>query len=476
MKIKKAITHYQYGLLGLDLFVCAFSFFIAYWARHYELFPSISPDYLNALPVVLIVWIGCFRYFGLYNGKAGTAAEFIQLLKANVAGVMGLLAVTFFYREFAYSRITTATFAVTVFFLDFFVRQVFHLFVRDVLKSFKWKHQVLIVGCGEVGKTLIREFLVSATEFRVVGFLDDDETLQHTFYLSVPCMGRVQDLEVVLDRSDVDEVVIAFPSAPKELYTKIMSICTERDIMFKFVPKMFKVMLQDISMDILGDVPLIGLKGNNLTGFNYIIKRVFDTAVSLLLLVALFPLMLLTTLLIKIVSPGPAFFTQERIGYKKEPFKFIKFRSMQQNSDNEIHQKYVKDWIASGKDSALKDGGTTVHKLTNDPRIIPFVGSLIRKSSIDELPQLFNVLKGDMSLVGPRPCLRYEMESYKPWHKARFDALPGITGLWQVSGRNKLTFNEMVRLDINYLQNWTFSKDLLIILKTPYIVLFDKAY
>jgi len=124
----------------------------------------------------------------------------------------------------------------------------------------------------------------------------------------------------------------------------------------------------------------------------------------------------------------------------------------------------------------LKDGGTTVHKLTHDPRIIPFIGSLIRKSSIDELPQLFNVLKGDMSLVGPRPCLRYEMEDYKVWHKARFDALPGITGLWQVSGRNRLTFDEMVRLDINYLQNWTFSKDLLILLKTPYIVLFDKAY
>jgi len=408
---------------------------------------------------------------------AHTAVEFIQIIKANAAGVMGLLTITFFYRDFAYSRIVVAIFAVTVIFLSLFFRQVFRLFARDVLKSFKWKHQVLLIGCGEVGKTLIREFLQSATEFRVVGFLDDSQALQHTFYIGVPCMGRVEDLEVVLERNDIDEVVIACPSAPKELYRGIMNICIERDVKFKFVPKLFKVMLQDISMDILGDVPLIGLKGNNLTGFNYILKRIFDTVVSILLLVIIAPLMLVTALLIKIVSPsGPVFFTQERIGYKKEPFKFIKFRSMHANSDNAIHQKYVKEWIANNENSALKDGGTTVHKLTHDPRIIPFIGSLIRKSSIDELPQLFNVLKGDMSLVGPRPCLRYEMEDYKVWHKARFDALPGITGLWQVSGRNRLTFDEMVRLDINYLQNWTFSKDLLILLKTPYIVLFDKAY
>ena len=154
----------------------------------------------------------------------------------------------------------------------------------------------------------------------------------------------------------------------------------------------------------------------------------------------------------------------------------IIIRSMHHNTDESIHEEYVKNWINNGKESAIKDGNIEVHKLTNDPRIIPHIGKFIRKYSIDELPQLFNVLNGDMSLVGPRPCLQYEMEQYKPWHKARFDALPGITGLWQVSGRNRITFDEMVRLDISYLQNWSFEKDIIILLKTPFVVLFDKAY
>ena len=476
MKIKKAITHYQYGLLILDLVVWTYSFFLSFWARHFDQFPSISSQYLHVLPVVLIIWFVSFRYFGLYKGKAGSASEFKQLLKANVASVMGVISLTFFYREFAYSRISATIFVGTVLFLSFSARQMFHLFVRDTFKSFKWKNQVLLVGCGKVGKTAIKEFLENATEVEVVGFLDDAQPLQHTHYLGVPCMGKVEDLQIVLELNNIDEVVIAFPSAPEVIYTEVMNICRENDVNFIFVPKLFKLMLQDISVDVLGDIPLIGPKGNNLTGVNYIIKRAFDMAVSILVLVAVAPLLLLVALLIKVISPGPVFFIQERIGYRKESFKLIKFRSMHHNSSDAIHQEYVKEWITNGENSILKDGGSTVHKLTNDPRIIPFVGSLIRKFSIDELPQLFNVLKGDMSLVGPRPCLQYEIGNYKDWHKARLDILPGITGLWQVSGRNKLSFDEMVRLDIDYLQNWTFSKDFLIILKTPYVVLFDKGH
>ncbi|EFK11526.1 exopolysaccharide biosynthesis polyprenyl glycosylphosphotransferase [delta proteobacterium NaphS2] len=461
----------------LDLFVCTASFLFAFWTRHPGQFPSVSPEYLHALPIVLFVWFASYKYFGLYNAKSVKQGEVIQLTKANSAGILVLLSLTFFYRDFAYSRIVLSTFAASSFLLGLFSRHAFRLFAENVLKSFKWKHQVLVVGCGEVGKTLIREFLANSTEFKVVGFLDDAPALQHTFYLGVPCLGRIENLGDLLERNDIDEVMIAFPSAPKDRYKEVMKICTEREVKFKFVPKLFKVMLQDISLDIVGDVPLIGIKGNNLTGFNYIIKRAFDVVVSALMLIAAAPVMILTAFLVKMASPsGSIFFTQERFGYKREPFQFIKFRSMHPDSDDAIHQKYVKEWIANNKDSALKDGDTTVHKLTHDPRIIPFVGSFIRKTSIDELPQLFNVLKGEMSLVGPRPCLRYEMESYKTWHKARFDALPGITGLWQVSGRNRLTFDEMVRLDINYLQKWTFSMDLLILLKTPYIVIFDKAY
>ena len=476
MKIRRSISHYYFGLFILDLLVWVIAFISAFWVRHPNQFPTIPTPYLNAMPYALAILSISFRYFGLYSKKFGYLMEVIQLLKAGLIALCILLTLSFFYREYSYSRIAVVSFVVIAFCLNSFSRQIYRLVVKNILKSIRWQHPILIVGGGEVGKKLIDEFLKHTTEYQVIGFLDDKEFLQHSNYQGVPCMGKVADLKVVIDRNEIDEVIIAFPSAPKELYKNIMYLCAERDIKCRFVPKLFKIMLQDIAVDILGDVPLVGVKGNNLTGFNYMIKRAFDIVVSLTLLIILAPLMILVAVLIKIFSPGPVFYTQERFGYKKQSFKFYKFRSMHHNSDDSVHKEYVEKWINNNQESELKDGDTTVHKLTDDSRIIPVLGTFIRKYSIDELPQLFNALIGDMSLVGPRPCLRYEMNNYKAWHKARFDVLPGITGLWQVSGRNRLSFEEMVRLDISYLQNWSFEKDLFIILKTPFIILFDKAY
>ena len=476
MKIRKSIHHYYFGLFILDLFMWTIAFISGFWLRHPNQFPEVPSPYLNALPYAMVILAVSFRDFGLYHKQFGHLMEVIQLLKAVLIGLGILLTLSFFYRGYSYSRIAVVSFVVIAFCLNSFSRQIYRLVVQNILKSIRWQHPILIVGGGEVGKKLIDEFLRQTTEYRVIGFLDDKESLQHSYYLGVPCMGKVADLKIVVGRNEIDEVIIAFPSAPKELYKDIMALCAEWDIKCRFVPKLFKIMLQDIAVDILGDVPLVGVKGNNLTGFNYMIKRAFDIVVSLTLLIISAPLMILAVLLIKIFSPGPVFYTQERFGYKKQPFKFYKFRSMQHNSDDSVHKEYVEKWIGDNKKSELKDGNATVHKLTDDPRIIPVIGTFIRKYSIDELPQLFNVLKGDMSLVGPRPCLRYEFDHYKAWHRARFDVLPGITGLWQVSGRNRLSFDEMVRLDISYLQNWSFEKDLFIILKTPFVILFDKAY
>lgn len=476
MKIRKSIHHYYFGLFILDLFMWTIAFISGFWLRHPNQFPAVPSHYLNALPYALAILAVAFRYFGLYHKRYGHLMEIIQVGKAELLGLTILLALSFFYRGYSYSRIAVVSFVIIAFCLNSFSRQIYRLVLQNILKSIRWQHPILIVGGGEVGKKLIEEFLNYTTEYRVIGFLDDKESLQHSYYHGVPCMGKIADLKVVIDRNEIDEVIIAFPSASDQLYKDIMDLCAERDIKCRFVPKMFKIMLQDMGVDIFGDVPLVGVKGNNLTGFNYMIKRAFDIVVSLLLLIMLAPLMALVVLLIKICSPGPVFYTQERFGYKKQPFKFYKFRSMQHNSDDSVHKEYVKKWINNSKESELRDGNATVHKLTDDSRIIPVIGTFIRKYSIDELPQLFNVLKGDMSLVGPRPCLKYEMDNYKSWHKARFDVLPGITGLWQVSGRNRLSFDEMVRLDISYLQNWSFEKDLFIILKTPFVLLFGKAY
>ena len=192
-------------------------------------------------------------------------------------------------------------------------------------------------------------------------------------------------------------------------------------------------------------------------------KRAIDVVGSLLALILLSPLVLMVALLIKIVSPGPVFFRQERVGYLGRTFTIWKFRTMHVNTDTTVHQNHLRDLITNEKEMIKLDSG-------RDPRILPF-GDILRATGIDELPQLLNVLLGEMSLVGPRPCLPYEAREYLPWQMRRFDTMPGLTGLWQVSGKNRTTFKEMMRLDICYAKKRAFLLDVMIFLKTiPAIV------
>jgi lipopolysaccharide/colanic/teichoic acid biosynthesis glycosyltransferase len=196
-------------------------------------------------------------------------------------------------------------------------------------------------------------------------------------------------------------------------------------------------------------------------------KRTFDIVVSLLGLIVLFPLFLLIGTFIKTVSPGPVFFKQKRIGCGGTDFNLYKFRTMKCDADPIIHQKYLRGLIDSCKED--KNSGRPMAKLKKDNRIITY-GNFLRASCLDELPQLFNVLLGQMSLVGPRPPIPYEVKCYKLWYKRRFDVMPGLTGLWQTSGKNKLGVNEMMRLDIQYAMKRSFLLDCKIMLKTPIAV------
>lgn len=204
------------------------------------------------------------------------------------------------------------------------------------------------------------------------------------------------------------------------------------------------------------------------------VKRALDVVGSLGLLSLASPVMLGVAIAIKRSSPGPVFHVHDRVGLHGNHFAFIKFRSMHVDCDDQVHRDYVKRWIKEGQESANDVNGKKRHKLLDDPRVFAF-GRFIRKYSIDELPQLLNVLRGEMSLVGPRPALPYEVESYSAHHRRRFEGLPGITGLWQVSGRNRLSFEEMVELDIQYLETWSVLADLRILARTIGVVLFDPA-
>lgn len=197
-----------------------------------------------------------------------------------------------------------------------------------------------------------------------------------------------------------------------------------------------------------------------------IVKRTFDLVFGIIALVLCAPLMLLIAALIKIDSPGPVLFVQTRLGKDGRPFRFYKFRSMYVNSGSEVHQQYVRSFIrAELNGDSAESNGEAPFKLQRDPRVTR-VGRFLRKSSLDELPQIFNIIKGEMSFVGPRPALPYEVLDYQEWHKGRLAATPGLTGLWQVRGRSRVPFDEMVRMDLEYIENQSLWLDLKIIILT----------
>jgi lipopolysaccharide/colanic/teichoic acid biosynthesis glycosyltransferase len=205
-----------------------------------------------------------------------------------------------------------------------------------------------------------------------------------------------------------------------------------------------------------------------------VLKRGMDILSSLALLIILSPLLLAIAGLVKLSSRGPVLFRQVRIGQMLKPFMICKFRTMHADSDHGIHHNYV-SWFISSSGEAQDKEKNTIFKLTNDPRITP-IGRFLRKTSLDELPQLWNVLRGEMSLVGPRPPLWYELQQYKPWHRHRvLEAKPGITGLWQVTGRSRTTFDEMVRLDLRYARGQSLWTDIKILLATPAAVIKGKG-
>ena len=226
---------------------------------------------------------------------------------------------------------------------------------------------------------------------------------------------------------------------------------------------------------ILADPVFEELRGSQgHSGVRDAVKRMLDIVGSLTLLIVLSPVLALIAVLVKLTSSGPVFFRQDRVGASLKPFTMLKFRTMRVDADHELHRQFVTEFINAGADaSPTADSG--LFKIVNDPRVT-FLGRALRKASLDELPQLWNVLRGDMSLVGPRPPLSYEVEQYKRWHYRRvLEAKPGITGLWQVAGRSQTSFDDMVRLDLQYVQNQSAWTDIKILLATPRAVISGKG-
>jgi exopolysaccharide biosynthesis polyprenyl glycosylphosphotransferase len=304
--------------------------------------------------------------------------------------------------------------------------------------------------------------------YRVIGIVDNLRSNLATAatFEGVPVVGSLETLPEAIRESRANEVIITDPNVPGEkLFDVMIQTGRRRGVEFRIAPTLLNCLPSKTEIDQVGSLPMVTLFRSPLSSGARVVKRASDLFIATLALVALSPLWLLIALLIKLDSRGPVFYKQERVGMDGRIFLFYKFRSMQVGSDDATHREYQRAYISGHTESNLGDEDRPVFKLRTDQRITR-VGALLRKTSLDELPQLFNVLRGDMSIVGPRPPIPYEVENYQVWHRKRLDMKPGITGLWQVSGRNRIPFDEMVRMDLYYIENWSLLLDIKIILQT----------
>lgn len=314
--------------------------------------------------------------------------------------------------------------------------------------------QVLVVGSSKLGKLMMQQ--VAATPslgYHIVGFVQDVDAPAEDFG-RFPCLGEIDDLDTVIRGNHIEQVIIAIPSHQHDRILQTVSVCERAGADFRLVPDLYELSLSRIDVDALEGIPLIGLRRSLTNSFQYKIKRAIDVTGALAVLIAGLPLWLLIALAIKLDSPGPVLYSQTRLGYRGQPFGFLKFRSMRVNADHMLNQVLTN---AKGEDKGKV-------KAKDDPRRTR-VGKFIRRTSLDEIPQLINVLRGDMSLIGPRP-MPSRLENYEDWERARFEMLPGMTGLWQVRGRSDLDYDEMVLMDIYYIENWSLNLDLQIALRT----------
>ena len=474
------------ALVIADALIATLAFMLAFYVR--EGIPVFEgrtwshrfAPYAALLVFVVAIRLLSFRYCNLYRvrGEFSFLDDAIRIFKATAIGSLLIVAAAFLYRggfefrAFSYAR--------GVFVVDFFFVLIGVGALRFLMRSaqtFVRSRQInliptLVVGRGPEASLFIREMRERPSlGYRVIGVVETNVPDAQLSYEDVPVVGTLESLPEVIRDSGANEVIIADPQVNGDALFEVMMRCgRRRGVEFRIAPSLFNCLPRKTEIDQIGVLPMIRLFREPLSSGARIMKRTFDLIFATVAIVLLFPLWLLIAVLIKLDSRGPVFYTQERVGMDGRLFLLYKFRTMQANADAELHREYQRAFIAGHAEANVGNETKPTYKLLADPRITR-IGKILRRTSLDEVPQLLNVLSGDMSLVGPRPPIPYEVEAYELWHRKRLDMKPGLTGLWQVSGRNRLPFEEMVRLDLFYIENWSLLLDLKIILRTGLVMI-----
>jgi len=323
--------------------------------------------------------------------------------------------------------------------------------------------RLLVVGSGRLGKMVMQHIAANPNlGYSIIGFLHDMNEAPSDFG-RFKMLGTLEDIGPVIRSMQVDEVIIALPSNMHQYAIRSVKMCERLGTSFKLIPDLYELSLSRIDMETIEGIPLIGIKQVSLNTLQRVITRLVDIVLSILGMVVGSPLWLFIAIAVRVTSPGPIVYKQTRVGLNGQHFITYKFRSMYQDAEQRLAQLRSKNEVSG-----------PLFKMKDDPRRTP-IGTFLRETSLDEIPQLFNVLKGEMSLVGPRPPLPREVAQYEEWQKGRLAIKPGLTGLWQVRGRSDLSFDEGVLMDLYYIENWSLRLYFQILFRTIPAVLFRRG-
>ena len=468
----KKIPLYKYIFGITDVFVIFTSCLIAMYllrrdpAMGFVEFSNAAQDLILIFFLVSFIFIAIFNFNGLYrlNVILTRALHLTQIMKALYYGALTIVLVSILIESSSVidSRLLIFLFSLIALPSLYIVRTEVMRKLYLFFSTTGFRRNIIILGDGKSGKLLAARLMFeNPIGLEVVGFIDDDKEIGEAIVSDAKVIGRFNEIEDLIKKYHVDEIIVAVESDNYDKFLDVIDICKKLDVNTRITSELFDVVAQKVSTEKYSDIPVIDVSTHYNNGITLALKRFFDIVISIFALIILSPLILFIIIAIKVSAPGNILFKQARIGKYGKEFQFYKFRSMRESTEGDKEEERVKKMIEFMKDDSAESGT----KIINNSRIT-WIGKIIRKASLDELPQLFNVLKGEMSIVGPRPCLPYEYENYDNWQKRRVNVMPGCTGVWQVWGRSSVSFKESVVLDLYYINNMSPWFDLQIMLQT----------
>jgi exopolysaccharide biosynthesis polyprenyl glycosylphosphotransferase len=454
-----------------DILITILSFILAYWIRGVLFSEDLGilyplSQYLQLSPIILFVWVFFLYFFKTYRSYRTVSlfVEYWDLLKVTFLSGLFLILFVFAFKYQFVSRLLIGTFLIINFIGLCLERGALRLLARFVRRKGRNYRNLLIVGTGKRALKLAGKIKENSHwGFKIVGFIDKDPSMVGQDKDGIKVIGTLEDMAQILRERVVDEVVYSVPRKWLDEIEEAIRTCEEFGVQVRLAADFYNPVIGKISVTELEGIPLLTLSTTPQHMGHLFMKRFFDLVISFIALIVLSPVFLITLVAIKIDSSGPILFKQRRVGLNGRTFNCLKFRSMVR--DAERKRQELED---------LNEIKGPAFKVKDDPRLTR-VGRFVRKFSIDELPQLFNVLKGDMSLVGIRPPIPEEVDRYEAWQRRRLSMKPGITCIWQVSGRNKVDFDQWMKMDLAYIDNWSLKLDFKLLLKTIPAVLFARG-